>query len=117
MAKVESLTGEKIVTLAVTFWRRWRAILVDRQAQRRHRLRASKYDTAKVVAAFSSTLLQEVDLDQLRTQLLAVVQETMQPTHVSLWLREGSRTETRSLQAGKPPEETGVHEEVAEHGA
>jgi len=47
----------------------------------------SKYDAAKIVAAFSTTLRQEVDLDQLREQLLAVVQETMQPAHVSLWLR------------------------------
>ena len=44
------------------------------------------YDAAKTVAAFSATLRQEVDLDQLREQLLAVVQETMQPTNVSLWL-------------------------------
>jgi hypothetical protein len=47
----------------------------------------SKYDAAKIVAAFSATLRQEVDLDQLREHLLAVVQETMQPTHISLWLR------------------------------
>ena len=46
-----------------------------------------KYDAAKIVAAFSTTLRQEVDLDQLREQLVAVVQETMQPSHVSLWLR------------------------------
>ena len=48
----------------------------------------SKYDAAKIVAAFSATLRQEVDLDQLREHLLAVVQETMQPAHVSLWLRK-----------------------------
>lgn len=50
-----------------------------------------KYDAAKVVAAFSATLRQEVDLDTLREQLVAVVQETMQPSHVSLWLRSPAR--------------------------
>ncbi len=69
------------------------------------------------MAAFSATLRNEVDLDQLRAQLLEVVQETMQPSHVSLWVRQPSRTETRSLQTDKPsPEEAGVHEEIAEHG-
>jgi hypothetical protein len=47
----------------------------------------SKYDAAKTVAAFSATLRQEVDLDQLRQHLLDVVQEAMQPAHISLWLR------------------------------
>jgi hypothetical protein len=52
--------------------------LIDRRFYRR------KYDAAKVVAAFSATLRHEVDLDQLREDLLAIVQETMQPTFVSL---------------------------------
>ncbi len=55
--------------------------LIDRRFYRR------KYDAARVMADFSATLRQEVDLDQLREQLVAVVQETMQPTHVSLWVR------------------------------
>jgi hypothetical protein len=85
--------------------------LIDRRFYRR------KYDAARITAAFSSTLRNEVDLDQLREQLIAVVQETMQPAHVSLWVRQPSRMETPSFQASKPSsEETRVREEIAGHG-
>ncbi len=56
--------------------------IIDRRFYR------SKYDAAKIIANFSSTLRNEVDLNQLREHLVAVVEETMQPTHVSLWLRK-----------------------------
>jgi len=47
-----------------------------------------KYDAAKTLNAFSTTLQGELDLAQLQEQLVAVVQETMQPSHISLWLNQ-----------------------------
>ncbi|HEY7984993.1 MAG TPA: hypothetical protein VID73_12535, partial [Ktedonobacterales bacterium] len=46
-----------------------------------------KYDAAKLLAAFASTLRTETDLDTLSEKLVVVVGETTQPAHVSLWLR------------------------------
>ena len=48
----------------------------------------SRYDLRKTLDMFSATLRQEVDLSALTGQLVEVVHETMQPEHVSLWLRE-----------------------------
>jgi len=54
----------------------------------------SKYDAAKVLQDFSMKLRDEVDLDSLSGDLVEVVRETVQPTHVSLWLRPPDEIET-----------------------
>jgi hypothetical protein len=54
---------------------------VDRRFNRRH------YDAARTIQAFADRLRQQVDLDTLTIELLAVVNQTMQPTQASLWLR------------------------------
>ncbi len=51
------------------------------------------------LAAFSSQMRDEVDLPTLTNGLVAVVQETMQPSHISLWIRPSSSARRSTTQA------------------
>jgi hypothetical protein len=57
----------------------------------------SKYDTQSAIERFGASLRQQVDLPALTSQLLALVQETMQPSDISLWLSERGKRPAEPL--------------------
>jgi len=78
--------------------------VIDRRFYRK------KYDAAKVIAEFGATCRDETDLDKLTARLVEVVQETMQPESVTLWLKPTA--DSRYL----PPARSGVGRRTAAGG-
>jgi hypothetical protein len=70
---------------------------VDRRFNRR------KYHAAQTIQAFSTRLREQIDLDTLSTELLAIVDQTMEPTQVSLWLRPAARSSLSATRSEARP--------------
>ena len=56
-----------------------------------HRFNRARYDADQTVTAFAARLKDAVDLDSVRDDLAAVVENALEPAHVSVWIRAGER--------------------------
>jgi hypothetical protein len=74
--------------------------VADRRFNRR------RYDAARTLQTFAARLRQQIDLDTLTVELLTVVEQTMQPTEVSLWLRPTPSPESLQRNGGGSPHRT-----------
>jgi hypothetical protein len=70
---------------------------VDRRFNRR------KYNTARTIEAYSARLRDQPDMDTLSAELLAVVDQTMEPTRISLWLRPSASGAAGTSRTGVRP--------------
>lgn len=105
---VQALTGQRgqrpVVIVASTLLiatlfdplRRHLQAFIDRRFYRR------TYNAARTLAAFGATLRTETDLAQLSEHLVTVARETIQPAHVSLWLRQPERHSPEQAQCLEP---------------
>ncbi len=104
-----ALTGEQqsaLVTVLSTLGIAALFVPVRRRIQQAidRRFYRNKYDAAKVLAAFSATVREEVDLELLTERLLEVVHETMQPASASVWLKgSNAKAPRRQGAKGEPP--------------
>jgi hypothetical protein len=81
-SEVAIVASTLVIAALFTPLRRRSQAMIDRRFYRR------KYNAAKVLEAFGATARAATDLDQLTAAMLQVIDQTMQPEHIGLWLRE-----------------------------